>query len=304
MPTLGTLHPRPPYNFPLMLDVLRRYAYPSTDHAAGDAYRRVLRLGDSLALVEVREAGQGVLAVDLLARSGPLDPEAVLNQLREVLAVDADRTPFLAAARQHPSLWSVVEPLAGLPALRTASVFEALTQAVIEQQILWTAALRAQQWLVEWAGDALSVDGLAYYAPPTPAHIAAASLADLKPLKITHTRINRLIAVAGAVVGGRLDLEGVAALEPDPAYRALLAIHGVGHWTAAVTLSRATGRHDHLTPGDVALQAAVRRYFAANGDRVSADDVRAAFAPFGPWAAEAAHFVLLRYVLDAYPAVT
>jgi DNA-3-methyladenine glycosylase II len=303
MTALGTLQPRPPYNFPLMLDVLRRYATPPTDHAVGDAFRRVLRIGGALALVEVRQAGQGALSVDLLAQSGPVEEEAALAALQHILAVDDDRAAFLDVAREHVDLWQVVEPLAGLPDQRAASVFEGLTQAIIEQQILWTAALRAQQWLGTWAGEGLTFDGKTYYAPPTASQIAAATVNDLKPLKITHTRIGRLIAVARAIVSGDLDLEGIGGLEPEAAYRALLAIHGVGHWTAAVTLSRATGRHDHLTPGDVALQAAVGRYFTVDGGRGSADDVRAIFAPLGAWAGEAAHYVMSQYVLDAYPAV-
>ena len=45
MPRLiGTLSPQAPYNFPLVLDILRRYAHPTLDHVRENAYWRTLHI--------------------------------------------------------------------------------------------------------------------------------------------------------------------------------------------------------------------------------------------------------------------
>src|SRR6185436_18332258 len=108
---------------------------------------------------------------------------ALIETLRHVLAVDADRASFHSFARSDPLLWSVVEPLAGVPMLCTPTGFEALVQAIIEQHIAWKAARRATQWLIWWGDRCLTYEGQNFHAFPTPAQIAGAQPDDLKPLK-------------------------------------------------------------------------------------------------------------------------
>ena len=298
-----TLHPNPPYAFDRLLDFLSRFAYPTLNIVHDGAYRRVFRVDGDLALVEVRATGtmdQPALAVEVLNQTGPVASEALLAQVRQVLAVREERGAFFQMARHDEQLWGIVEPVVGLPALRTADVYEALTEAVIEQQILWTAAQRAQRWLVEWGGHRIAYEGERYYAFPTPEQLAQATVDTLKPLKITFRRMQLLIDLAGEIVAGRLDLSRLAQMPPEDAYDELLAIKGIGHWTAAVTLSRANGRSGYVGHNDVALQAAVNHYFYGENGRISAETVRETFERYGEFAGVAAFYVIARWVLDRY----
>jgi len=58
---------------------------------------------------------------------------------------------------------------------------------------------------------------------------------------------------------GSLDLEAVAALDDDGARTALVALPGIGPWTAEVYLLSALRRPDTWPVGDIALQEAARR---------------------------------------------
>ena len=82
-----------------------------------------------------------------------------------------------------------------------------------------------------------------------------------------------------------------------------MRIKGIGHWTAAVILARAFGCRDYVGYNDVALQAAVNRYFYGGEGRIPVQMVADTFAPFGEFAGTVAYHTLLRWVLDQYPVI-
>lgn len=268
------------------------------------AYWRVLRSNDGLALVRVTSRGltdAPVLDVHLVAQSGDIDTKKVLTDLEHILRVDAGRSDFMAAAKADERLWQVIAPLVGLPEWRTISLYEALMQTIIEQQIAWTTAQKAQRWLVEWAGDSISHNGTPYYTFPSAARLATASVDDLKPLKITFKRMALMIDLAGQITRGELDLEALAGQTPDAAYKKLVSIKGIGHWTAAVSLERAFGHKEWIAYNDVVLQSATNRYFLGGVGRILPQQVIDTFTPYGEYAGIAAHYTMIRWVIDQYP---
>lgn len=303
MKPLDHIRPQPPYAFDTLLAFLERFRHPALNIVYKGAYWRVINQGDALALLRIRLAGTvdtPVLSVDLAAQDGSLDHQKLLSDLKHVLSSGADRAAFFRMARSDDRLWTVVEPVYGLPDLHSTSVFEALMQTIIEQQIAWVSAQRAQHWLVEWAGRCITYKGKMFYAFPSPEKIAMARLDELKPLKITHRRINLMIGIASSVASGQLDLESIKSLSPEKAYETLLKIKGIGHWTAAVTLSRTLGYDNHIPFNDVALQVAVNHYFFNQAGRATPQAVMDTFLPYGDFAGKAAAYTLSRWVLDRY----
>lgn len=304
MPLLTTLKPTPPYNFDLLLNVLSRFAHPTLDVVRDGAYWRALRAGEGLALVKVISRGTvdiPLLDVYLAEQSGLVDEVKLIERLAHVLHIDARRSEFVAMARRDETLWHVVEPLVGLPEWRTETMFTALAQTIIEQQIAWTTAQKAQRWLVEWAGECIDHEGQTFYTFPTPERLATATVDDLKPLKITFKRMALLIDLAQQIADGRLDLERLEHETPEVAYQHLLAIKGIGHWTAAITLERAFGHKDWVAYNDVVLQAATNRYFYGGTGRIPPQMVTDTFTRYGAFAGVAAHYTMIRWVLDQYP---
>lgn len=307
MKHIATLHPTAPYNFALLPDFLSRFAHPTLDITHDAAYWRALSIGKAMALVRVTASGsvqQPVLQVDLAASRGEIETEKVVAALERVLPTHLGHTPFYEFARQDTRLWNGVEPLIGFPELRTASVFEALTQTIIEQQIAWIAAQKAQRWLVGWIGNSIEYQGRSYYTAPTAAQLAVLTVDDLKPTRITFKRMGLLIELARQVAQSELDLEGLSALTPDDAYQCLLALKGIGHWTAAVTLERAFGYDRWVAYNDVVLQAATNRYFYGGVGRIPPEQVTETFARFGEFAGLAARYTMHRWVFEQYPVVS
>jgi DNA-3-methyladenine glycosylase II len=195
-------------------------------------------------------------------------------------------------------LSNIIQPLIGIREMRSASAFEALATTIVEQQISLRAAHKAVRWLAEWAGDHLIDGDDTFYAFPTPQQIAAATVDDLRPTKITFKRMALLIDVAQREASGELCLDELCT--QDDAYQTLLRIKGIGHWTAALTLIRTRGDLNHVLHNDVALQAAVNTtYFGLTG-RATPEKVIEVFQRYEEFAAIASFHVVMRRVLDYF----
>ncbi len=308
MSLLTTLNPTAPYNFRLTWQLIDRAPTQVMDVSdAQGHYWRALHLSDGLALVRV----DADLQVHLMAASTPLDAaarEALVQQVEHVLAIETDMRPFYTYARLHPELWSLVDALRGLRMIRAASVFEALVCVIMEQHIAWSAALKAQRHLVEWGGQRITHEGVAYYAFPTANQLAAADPADLQQVtRQTHKRIAAVLEVAQAVASGTLDLEALYDLPHSQAYQRLMALRGVGHWTAANVLARTQGRYAYIPDADAALQAAALRFFIPQAEqgarkRLSQRETRTVFAAYGEYGPAAAYYTLFNLILSSYQA--
>jgi DNA-3-methyladenine glycosylase II len=305
MKTIATLNPTAPYNFDLLLDLLARFAHPVVDVVYDGAYWRALHSGDGLALLRVDSVGsthKPELRLSLVNAIGDIDEFELIRDIGFILNIHADHSDFYQIARADSTLWRVVDTLQGISWLRTATVHEALMTTIIEQQIAWTTAQRAQRWLVEWGGHAIPHNGVVHYAFPPPPQIAASTIEELTPLKITFKRMGVMIDISRKIVSGEFDLESLRIAPPEVAYNTLIQFKGIGHWTAAWTIQRTQGGHNYVGHNDVALQAAVNHYFFGGVGRIPAQQVLDAFAPYGDFAGLAAHYTMLRWVLDRYEA--
>ena len=283
------------YRFDLLLEFVKRIAYPARMLARGG---RLWRFTAGQPLAYRQEGDCIVVSGAGLARR---DESRVAESSRRLLGLCRDLSDFYAVARRDEALWRVIEPLVGLPIHSTETVFEALITLIIEQHISWKTALRSQQWLLRRYGAGASIGESAVHDFPRPEQLAGASRADLQPLKITNRRIDLIIETAAAVCSGELELEPMREMPAPQAYASLLALKGVGPWTASNVIGRAGGVYPRLSDNDVALQAAVRRYFRAGGSAKGAQLVRERLARYGEFAGLAGHFVLLRWVMDNYP---
>ncbi len=284
-----------PYRFDLLLEIIRRNAYPARMIVEGDSLWRYI--GGKL-LCFRQDGDVIVLTGSALQKS---DCRRLHDLSRQILGLDHDLSDFNALARRDERLWRQIEPLIGLPLFCSETVFEALITLVIEQHISWKNALRSQRTLMRILDSGVMVSGQKIHDFPTPQQLAALEAKHLKPLKITNGRINLMLSVARDARDGVLDLEGLRSLEASEAYGRLMSIKGVGHWTAANVLGRAFGKYPYVSHNDVALQAAVNHYFYRGAGEKSAKQVLETLEAYGEYAGLVGHFILLRWVLDRYP---
>ncbi|MCL4251631.1 MAG: hypothetical protein KJ065_26000 [Anaerolineae bacterium] len=292
--------PTPPYDFRLTADATRYYSvlHQYSDGRLGHA----LRLGEARVLVVVNgdhDPDAPTLEVEVIAAQGDVDERWLEAKLRWWLDVDADLRPFYRQAGNDAMLAGTVERLYGLRLLRTQSVFEALAITMIEQQIALSAAQKAERWLVHTYGEHIVHDGRRYPLFPQPSVLAQLPEEALHPLKITYVRMRRLLAVARAVADGYA-LEALAEMSQADAYRALMQLHGVGHWTAAWTMVRALGQYIYVGSADVALRAAVGHYWHGKAEKASRAETDAFFNRYGCYGGLASVYTLMRWGMERY----
>lgn len=282
------------YRFELLLEFVRRIAYPARMLVRDNRLWRFT----AGRLLAYRQEGDAIVA---LGRGAPsVDDMLVHERSRHVLGIDHDLSAFYDFVESDARLWKIIEPVAGFPLFCTETVFEALITLIIEQHITWKNALRGQQTLMRMPVNETATTENCVFSFPSARALARLRRDDLKPLKITNSRIDLIIRLARKVSSGELDLESVCSMDSKLAYESLMSIKGVGHWTAANVLGRALGRFPFVSHNDVALQSAVCRYFGVDENLKSSQLVLDTLLPFGEYAGLIGHFILLRWVLDRY----
>ena len=134
--------------------------------------------------------------------------------------------------------------------------FELAVRAVLGQQVSVAAARTLTARLAEQLGEPVSTGHAALTRLfPTPEAIARAAPSTLGELGIVRQRQAAIQALAGAVLAGTLDLSSGA--DPERTTRALVALPGIGPWTAQYIAMRALRWPDAWPVGDVALTQAL-----------------------------------------------
>lgn len=95
-------------------------------------------------------------------------------------------------------------------------------------------------------------------APLEAPAIAQATEEELRACGLSNAKVRALHALAQAIIHGGLDLTGLGTLDAEDAHKALVAVKGVGPWTADVFLLFCLGHPDAFPAGDVALQEAAK----------------------------------------------
>lgn len=286
--TPGRIDLPPGYDFTAALryhgrDWFRDPAAPAEQVRDGALCKAVLLAGRPHLLTLTPLAGRA--AVDVTVDSDDAAVRAAgLDMARHMLgltpALDAATTGLAArAAAGDADFVRLIADRAGFRPPLAASVFEALTWAIIGQQINLTFAADLRRQLILLAGRR--------HPGGMIAHPDAADVAALAPEQLTARRFSRakagyLLTAARAVAEGALDLDRLATLAEADAESALLALRGVGPWTANYVLLRGCGLVDRVPVGDAGLAAALQRFHALD-HRPPAAEQAELMRPFAPW---------------------
>ena len=251
-----------------------------------DQYTRLLNVEGNLILAQVHSTGNvenphlevSVHGSDLTDQT----LRAVQNTLTWILVGDTPLAEFYATAREDPVLAPLVKQLYGLHVSQTPTVFEALVQSIFSQQIATNVARIIGSLLLERYASTMTHNGHTYYAFPTPASLLPDGIPGLRGIKLSNRKAEYILDVAAAMVDGSLDLEGLRFLPDKEATKRLLALRGVGPWTAHWLLLRALGRMDAFPAGDLALRRIVSRLYL-DGEELSVRQLEEFSERWSPW---------------------
>jgi len=220
--------------------------------------------------VRIEAAADGVEVEPLDARTEPA--------VRAVLGLSFDLDTFYAWAAEDEVLVTEVPRLAGFRPSLTPEPFEMLVGAITAQQVSMFSALAIRNRLIERFGTRIGEA----WAFPTRERLAAAREEELVEVGYSRRKAEYVVGLARS----GLDLDALAALPDDEVKARLVALRGLGEWTAEWFLARHLGRAHAWPWGDLALRKAVAALYGGL-------DVREARARFHPFENLTAHYVLL-----------
>ena len=262
---------------------------------------RLVHVGDEPVVVRAAQPSRDRVLIGAQGAAAEVCEEAIAR-MRFALAVDENLRPFHERFRWDPLIGPAVRSSPWIRPTRRPEPFEALAWAITEQLIDAPRAAEIQRRIVVRLGRRCPRTGLRDL--PAAATLAAQAPAQLAAFDLVAHRALTLVRAAREVASGRVDLR---APDREAGWRRLRAIPGVGAWTLEILAYHGQGRMDQVPAGDLNLIKLVGR-LRSGGDpyaRATEDEVRAHFAPYAPWGALAATYVIAsRRAAGPHPAGT
>jgi DNA-3-methyladenine glycosylase II len=288
---------RAPFDFEETARFFRFTEAEIVDHFDAGIFARACRINGKLLLLSVASAATrsrpalrvSLAPARLATREAADEAERIV---RRMFSVEHDLRRFRAQVADDPLMRGLEADHRGLRLPRWATLFEALTNSILLQQIATSVAWTFKRRLVERFGETLTVGGKTFYAFPRPASLAAASVEELRAIGLSSAKAQSLVEMARAIDAGALDSDALARMDNEEVIARLSTLRGVGRWTAEWVLMLYFGRTDVYAAADLFLRGAFVRYYNA-GEPLSEREIRErAHRRFGAWGSYVALYLL------------
>ena len=238
---------------------LAAHAVPGVEEAGPGWYARTLALPHGSGTVRLELADEpgrdGTAMVPATFRLADLrDVAAAVERTRRLLDADCDPVAVDDAFAGDPVVGPLVRRRPGLRVPGHADGDELAIRTVVGQQVSVAGARTVTGRIVAAHGAPLPepVGGLTHLFP-TVVQLAGA---DPESMPMPRARGRALVGLAAALAKGEVDLSGGA--DRDDVRAGLLALPGIGPWTAGYVAMRALGHPDVFLPTDLGVRAALR----------------------------------------------
>ncbi len=188
-----------------------------------------------------------------------LNESAKVRIAKNLLGLNIDPGPFAKFTRRDPFMGPIVSRNPHLRIPQSATLFEALTWAIIGQQINLAFAITLRRNLIRIAGSRHA--GLWCY--PDAAAVARIEPEELTPYQFSRSKAETLVRVARLIVSGDLPLDDLKNKPQAEIEASLLAIKGIGPWTVNYALMRGFALGDCSLHGDAGIRNAIHRLTGA-----------------------------------------
>ncbi|MEZ0338988.1 DNA-3-methyladenine glycosylase 2 family protein [Mycobacterium sp. pV006] len=244
---------RQPFAFEGVFGHLAATAVPGVEEVRDGAYRRTLRLPHGAAVVSLTPRPDHVRC--RLVLDDFRDLSAAIARCRRLLDLDADPVAVVETLAADPALAPLVLKAPGQRIPRTVDEHELALRVVLGQQVSTAAARTHAGRLAKAYGTPVAdpEGGLAYVFPSTEQLVEV----DDRHLAMPAARRRTVAALIEALTTGALILDG--GCDRDEARKALLALPGIGAWSAEMIAMRGLGDPDAFPAADLGVLGAAQR---------------------------------------------
>ena len=179
--------------------------------------------------------------------------EAVIAAARATFLVPPRH--FAELRRADPIVARLEACYRGFRPVLQPNLLGALIRCISAQQVNLRWACETRRRLAEKFGDKHTVDGAVVYSLSAE-RLSNAAPAEIRALQFTNRKAEYIVAAAQAVASGMVTLEALAAMADEEVIGHLVALRGIGAWTAEWILARTLGR-PRVVAGDLGVRKAV-----------------------------------------------
>lgn len=303
-----SIEPAAPYDFDLSAKIFSRGDQQFRTYEDG-AFRQALRLNGDVALITITATGtidHPTLQVELKSHRelGRTELRHARGLIVHMLNLDIDLKPFYASVKGDPVMSRLVQQLYGLKSPTTPTVFEALIDSIIEQQISLASAHSMQSRLIRKFGERLNFDHHYWYLFPTPGKLTKASISALQECGLSRRKAEYIKDIARQVSSGGLDLDKFESYKDiDLIREELKQVRGIGDWTAEMTMIRGLHKMDSIPADDIGLQAKLAYFYGKEG-KASSEDLRSVAENWGRYRGLGGYYMIMAHHIGLEPEIS
>jgi DNA-3-methyladenine glycosylase II len=292
----------PPFNFGFTSEIFANGDKQIRNYEKG-GFWQVIRVNGKLVLAVVESIGtvdEPKVAVELKSDSAITDEdtkkaEDIVNAL---FSLDLDLKPFYKTVKNDKIMAHLTRKLWGLKSPTTPTVFEALVDSIVEQQISLKVANSLETRIIKKFGEALDLGGAVYFAYPTPQRLASVSIEEFRQCGLSFRKSEYIKGASTLITEGKLNLEKLKNYESsEQIIKELDKIRGIGVWTAELTMLRGMQRLEALPADDLGLRRVISRYYR-DGKGISSAEARQIAESWGEWKGLAAYYLVVADMKD------
>lgn len=261
-----------PFDWESLLAFMRVRATPGVEKVTDSAYTRTIyteTITHGTVPQTLSVTYDPASACLRITHSGSAAAQSMVERrTKQIFKTDVSTLPIEAFLRGDKCLASFVVRQPGLRVPGGWSAFEVAVRAILGQQISVPAATTLMGRLVRLAGTSLSE---ADWLFPTPECVLRSGLSGLG---VPGSRLETVKSLAAFFA----EHGDECMAQPDVKAR-LLAIKGIGKWTAGYILMRTCDSHDHWPEGDLVL----RKALSGKKTMITAAGLEQAFSHWSPY---------------------
>ncbi|PHM38254.1 DNA-3-methyladenine glycosylase family protein [Xenorhabdus innexi] len=248
----------------------------------GQVKKGIIWQGNPALLTISIEKNKAQVQLDIDGESLPYSKDHLSVLATHMLGLLQPVEVFEEQYQENPTIGALISQQAGLRIYQSASPFEALSWAIIGQQISVSAAVSIRRRFIQTVG-VKHTSGLMCH--PTHQEVIQCTEQDLYQCGFSMGKAKALLSVCQLIDSGKLNLsienseDEIRSLTND-----LLSIKGIGIWTVNYTLLRGLNYLNGSLHGDVAVRRNLQ-YLLKQESKVDAAQTEKWLAGFSPWKA-------------------
>ncbi len=281
------LYPLPPYNFHQSA-LIFAHGNPQIRTYQNGVFSMTLMIEKTPVRIQLWSRGtipNPVLHLEITSEEtiSPHMKDNVEKVVNDIFNLQEDISPMYQDFEDDPDIKPLIEELYGLRSPTTLTVFEALVDTIIEQQISLSVAYTLEDRLIIKTGKTLNLDNQPHYCYPTPDILATIPIEVFRSCGLTTRKSEYIRDISMKILHGEIDLENMKLMnDTKEIIDILCTFRGIGRWSAELILLRGFHRYDAFPAADIALRRMIGERFCG-GRKISAEDAQEIAHTWGRW---------------------